>query len=58
MGFAPTYKYFIKMIENILTLLDTLKNDPKNLGDFSKVALGRNKLPMTIKDGLELIRYR
>ena len=58
MGFAPTYKYFIKMIENILTLLDTLKNDPKNLGDLSKVALGRNKLPMTIKEGLELTRYR
>ena len=56
--FVQAYKYFIKMIENILTLLDTLKNDPKNLGDLSKVALGRNKLPMTIKEGLELTRYR
>lgn len=46
------------MIENILTLLDTLKNDPENLGDLSKVALGRNKLPMTIKEGLEFTKHR
>lgn len=46
------------MIKNILEMLELLKNDPKNLGELSKIALGKNKLPTSIKEGIKLIKYK
>ena len=46
------------MINNIVTLLDIVKKDTENLGDLSKIALGKNKLPITIKEAIELVKYR
>ena len=46
------------MINNIITLLDVVKKDTKNLGDLSKIALGKNKLPGSIREAIELVKYR
>ena len=46
------------MIKNILEMLEFVKDDTKNLGISSKIALGRNKMPMSIKEGLKLIKYK
>ena len=46
------------MIKNILEMLELVKDDTKNLGELSKIALGRNKMPMTLKEGFKLIKYK
>lgn len=40
------------MIENILTLLELAK-DKQARGEFIDIALGIDKLPMTLKDGFQ-----
>ena len=46
------------MIKNILEMLEFVKDDTKNLGDLSKIALGKNKMPTSIKEGFKLIKYK
>jgi len=46
------------MIKNIIEMLDILKHDHRGLGDLEKIALGRNKMPESIKEGLKLIKYK
>ena len=45
------------MIKNIIDMLEILKHDHRDLGDLEKIALGRNKMPESIKEGLKQIRY-
>tara|TARA_B100001093_G_C26768593_1_gene989027 strand:- start:555 stop:710 length:156 start_codon:yes stop_codon:yes gene_type:complete len=42
------------MIKNILNMLDLVKNDKKNLGDLSRTALGKNKIPQTLREAVNL----
>ena len=46
------------MIKNILEMLELVKDDTKNLGEYSRIALGKNKLPMSFKEGLKLLKYK
>lgn len=46
------------MIKHIIDMLQIIKNDPRNLSDNAKIALGRNKMPESIKEGIKLIRYK
>jgi|TARA_R110000803_G_C11977217_1_gene320324 hypothetical protein len=46
------------MIKNIIEMLDIVSQDTKNLGKLSKIALGKNKLPMSFKEGLKLLKYK
>lgn len=39
-------------------MLEVLKSDQKNLGSLSKVALGKNKMPESIKEALNLLKYK
>jgi len=47
------------MIKNIIQMLEIVKNDRKNLGELSRTALGKNKMPETLKEAvnLTLLRY-
>jgi len=42
------------MIKNILEMLELVKDDTKNLGELSKIALGKNKIPKTFKEAIKL----
>ena len=42
------------MIKNILNMLDLVKNDKKNLGVLSRTALGKNKIPQTLREAVNL----
>jgi len=46
------------MIKNILEMLELVKDDTKNLGEFSRIALGKNKIPMSLKEGFKLLKYK
>ena len=46
------------MIKDILEMLEFVKDDTKNLSKSSKIALGKNKMPMSIKEGIKLIKYK
>ena len=46
------------MIKNILEMLEFVKDDTKNLGELSRIALGKNKMPTSIKEGFKLIKYK
>ena len=46
------------VIKNIIDMLEILKHDHRDLGDLEKIALGRNKMPESIKEGLKLIKYK
>jgi hypothetical protein len=46
------------MIKNILEMLEVVKDDTSNLGKLSKIALGKNKLPMSFKEGIKLLKYK
>ena len=46
------------MIKNIIDMLEIIKDDHRNLGELGKIALGRNKMPETIKEGFKLIKYK
>ncbi len=35
-------------------MLDLVKNDKKNLGDLSRTALGKNKIPQTLREAVNL----
>lgn len=48
----------LNMIKNIIDMLEILKHDHRDLGDLEKIALGRNKMPESIKEGFKLIRYK
>ena len=39
-------------------MLEILKHDHRDLGDLEKIALGKNKMPESIKEGLKLIKYK
>jgi len=42
------------MIENILNMLEFVKADTNNLGKLTRVALGKNKKPETLKEAVNL----
>jgi|TARA_R110000850_G_scaffold217612_1_gene343268 hypothetical protein len=42
------------MIKNTIQMLEILKGDTKNLGELTKVALGKNKIPETLKEAINL----
>jgi hypothetical protein len=42
------------MIKNIIQMLEVLKGDTKNLGKLTRVALGKNKKPETLKEAINL----
>ena len=46
------------VIKNIIDMLEILKTDHKNLGKLSKIALGKNKMPESIKEGLQLLKMK
>lgn len=46
------------VIKNIIDMLEILKHDHRDLGDLEKIALGKNKMPESIKEGLKLIKYK
>ena len=46
------------MIKQIIDMLEIIKNDPRNLTANAKIALGRNKMPESIKEGIKLIKYK
>jgi len=46
------------MIKNILEMLELVKDDSKNLGEFSKIALGKNKIPQNFKEGKQFLKLR
>jgi hypothetical protein len=46
------------VIKNIIDMLEVLKTDHKNLGNLSKIALGKNKIPESLKEALNLIKYK
>ena len=46
------------VIKNIIDMLEILKHDYRGLGDLEKIALGKNKMPESIKEGLKLIKYK
>tara|TARA_B100000965_G_C19558808_1_gene743506 strand:- start:1112 stop:1249 length:138 start_codon:yes stop_codon:yes gene_type:complete len=44
------------MIDQILSMLELVKKDTKNLGQLSRIALGKNKLAESLKEITELIK--
>jgi len=46
------------MIKNIIQMLEVVKDDTSNLGELSKIALGKNKMPLSFKEGLKLLKYK
>tara|TARA_R110000765_G_scaffold174696_1_gene279302 strand:+ start:206 stop:349 length:144 start_codon:yes stop_codon:yes gene_type:complete len=46
------------MIKNILEMLEVVKDDSSNLGGLTKIALGKNKMPLSFKEGLKLLKYK
>jgi len=46
------------VIKNIIDMLEILKHDRKDLGELGKIALGRNKMPESIKEAVKLIKYK
>ena len=46
------------MIKNIIQMLEVVKDDTTNLGELSKIALGKNKMPLSFKEGLKLLKYK
>tara|TARA_B100000287_G_scaffold237947_1_gene223833 strand:- start:2080 stop:2217 length:138 start_codon:yes stop_codon:yes gene_type:complete len=44
-------------MNEIIQLLEVVKEDPKNLGELSKIALGKYKLPTSFKEGIEQLKY-
>lgn len=46
------------VIKNIIDMLEILKHDHSGLGDLEKIALGKNKMPESIREGLKLIKYK
>lgn len=46
------------MIKNILEMLEVVKDDSSNLGELTKIALGKNKMPLSFKEGLKLLKYK
>ena len=43
------------MIENILQMLEIAKQE-KKIGELTHIALGKNKLPETIKEGYKILK--
>ncbi len=46
------------MIKNILEMLELVKDDTKNLGEYSRIALGKNKIPESINEIIHLTLLR
>ena len=46
------------MIKNIIQMLEVVKDDTLNLGELSKIALGKNKMPLSFKEGLKLLKNK
>ncbi len=46
------------MIKNILEMLEFVKEDTKNLGQYSRIALGKNKIPESINELIHLTILR
>ena len=46
------------MIKNILEMLEFVKDDTKNLGELSRIALGRNKIPESMNELIHLTLLR
>ena len=46
------------MIKNILEMLELVKDDTKNLGELTKIALGRNKIPESMNELIHLTILR
>jgi hypothetical protein len=46
------------MIKNILEMLELVKDDTKNLGELTKIALGRNKIPESMNELIHLTLLR
>jgi len=46
------------MIEKILEQLEFVKKDNKNLGDLTKIALGKNKLPESFGELFKILKYK
>lgn len=46
------------MIKNILEMLEVVKDDSSNLGKLTKIALGKNKMPLSFKEGIKLLKYK
>ena len=45
------------MKSNILDLLAIAKEE-KDIGQYTFIALGRNKIPMSIKEGLNQLKFK
>ncbi len=45
------------MIENILQMLEIAKQE-KQIGKYTYIALGKNKLPSTIREGYKLLKLQ
>lgn len=43
------------MIENILLMLEIAKRE-KQIGELTHIALGKNKLPKTFKEGYKILK--
>tara|TARA_R110001632_G_scaffold99145_1_gene205841 strand:- start:1654 stop:1803 length:150 start_codon:yes stop_codon:yes gene_type:complete len=43
------------MIENILQMLEIAKRE-KQIGELTHIALGKNKLPVTFKEGYKILK--
>jgi hypothetical protein len=41
-------------MKNIIQMLEIVKSDRKNLGQLSRIALGKNKMPETLKEAVNL----
>tara|TARA_B100001093_G_scaffold487644_1_gene524106 strand:- start:4557 stop:4718 length:162 start_codon:yes stop_codon:yes gene_type:complete len=46
------------MIKEILEMLEFVKDDTKNLGELSKIALGKNKIPESMNEIFHLTILR
>jgi len=44
-------------MKDIIQMLEVAKQDPKNLGELSKIALGKYKLPTSFREGVEQLKY-
>ena len=44
-------------MNDIIQMLEIAKQDPKNLGELSKIALGNYKLPSSFKEGMLQLKY-
>tara|TARA_R100001443_G_scaffold16126_3_gene25960 strand:+ start:5932 stop:6084 length:153 start_codon:yes stop_codon:yes gene_type:complete len=47
------------MIQNIIEMLEIVKKqDSKNMGKLTKIAVGKNKIPMSFKESIQQIKFK